>query len=984
MREACRVSLAACVGVVFIAVMTGCGDDATDRPLCGDGVVATGEQCDPPDGASCSTNCQFIAGECGDGTVDPDEFCDDGNTTSGDGCRGDCLSDETCGNGTVDWVAGEQCDPPDDVYCDSECQPIVNPACGDGNEDPGEVCDDGNHIDGDGCSADCLSDESCGNGVVDVVRGEECDDASENSDMTPDACRSDCTAAGCGDGVIDSNEVCDDGNTSDGDGCRGDCLSDETCGNGVLDPGEACDDGDNDSGDGCRADCRSDESCGNGIVDAIVGEVCDDATANSNSAPDACRMDCSHARCGDGATDTGEVCDDGDNDSGDGCRGDCLSNEQCGNGLLDTAAGEQCDDGQDNNDAEADACRTDCKSAHCGDNVLDSTEECDPPDGGATCDASCQPTRVGEGEPCTADASCLSDSCLAEAVYGQPGGLCATDNCLSTPCPVGSACLDYGATGAFCFPTCNGDADCRSGFYCTDIYSTSEPICFANCNNDSECPDTGTCDEWSGACDIDDGLARDGESCTGNADCESGYCLTGTDWPGGFCASFCSREDSLCPGDGNCFAMSSYTHAAVCIDGCTSSVECRSGYWCNPGNNSCWANSRPDGSACSVNTDCDSGRCLDEVTSGLPGGMCVTDDCLSTPCQSGFDCVDHGGGDSVCFPSCAVDANCRSGYYCTDVFATPNPICSANCNSDTECPDSGACNEWSGDCAAELGLALDGAACTADASCEGGECIQGSEWPEGYCTSLCSLEDNLCPGDGVCLDHPDYTIAGRCLDGCTSSPECRTGYACSPSSNVCLPVEDGSPCTTNTDCASGVCLDEVNFGLPGGLCVTDDCLSTPCPSGSECLDYGASGAFCFPSCAGNADCREGFSCHDLFGTPNPICFADCIDDAECVDTGTCNQWNGYCTAVLGLALDGEPCTAHSDCESNRCFDEATYGTPGGYCYSYCSADSMECPGDGHCALQIGLTQTLVCMDGCATVNDCRAGYSCTAGSCSWL
>jgi cysteine-rich repeat protein len=44
------------------------------------------------------------------------------------------------------------------------------------------------------------------------------------------------------------------------------------CGNGVLDPGEVCDDGNTVSGDGCRGDCKGLERCGDGFVD--VGEVC--------------------------------------------------------------------------------------------------------------------------------------------------------------------------------------------------------------------------------------------------------------------------------------------------------------------------------------------------------------------------------------------------------------------------------------------------------------------------------------------------------------------------------------------------------------------------------------------------------------------------------------------------------------------------------------------------------------------------------------
>ena len=40
---------------------------------------------------------------------------------------------------------------------------------------------------------------------------------------TASACRTDCTIPTCGDGHFDAGEVCDDGNTVDGDGCSSDC-----------------------------------------------------------------------------------------------------------------------------------------------------------------------------------------------------------------------------------------------------------------------------------------------------------------------------------------------------------------------------------------------------------------------------------------------------------------------------------------------------------------------------------------------------------------------------------------------------------------------------------------------------------------------------------------------------------------------------------------------------------------------------------------
>lgn len=58
----------------------------------------------------------------------------------------------------------------------------------------------------------------------------------------------------------------------------------------------------------------------------------------------------------------------------------------CGNGILEE--GEECDDGENNSDADPDACRTDCRASRCGDGVADSAEGCDGTDmGGETCES---------------------------------------------------------------------------------------------------------------------------------------------------------------------------------------------------------------------------------------------------------------------------------------------------------------------------------------------------------------------------------------------------------------------------------------------------------------------------------------------------------------------------------------------------------------------------------------------------------------------
>ncbi len=81
----------------------------------------------------------------------------------------------------------ERCDDNDDrILChDGVCLD----ACGNGRIDGGELCDDGNTVAGDECSARCL-EEVCGNGVVDLVTGEECDEGPAG--VSADGCSSNC------------------------------------------------------------------------------------------------------------------------------------------------------------------------------------------------------------------------------------------------------------------------------------------------------------------------------------------------------------------------------------------------------------------------------------------------------------------------------------------------------------------------------------------------------------------------------------------------------------------------------------------------------------------------------------------------------------------------------------------------------------------------------------------------------------------------
>jgi len=122
------------------------------------------------------------------------------------------------------------------------------------------------------CVVHACVDARCGDGLVTAGLGEECDDGERNSDTAPDACRAaTCRRATCGDGVVDHDEECDDGNIDSGDGCRGDCGKVEICGDGIIDDGEQCDDGNANPRDGCGG-CRVQSWSHDVVVGGSVNE----------------------------------------------------------------------------------------------------------------------------------------------------------------------------------------------------------------------------------------------------------------------------------------------------------------------------------------------------------------------------------------------------------------------------------------------------------------------------------------------------------------------------------------------------------------------------------------------------------------------------------------------------------------------------------------------------------------------------------------
>ncbi len=271
--------------------------------------------------------------------------------------------------------------------------------CGNGVHDSGETCDDGNTLDGDGCSGDCR-----------VEAGWRCP-----RDGQPCLLLS-----ACGNGAPNPGETCDDGNILGRDGCGSDCqieagwrcpkfgqpcISMVACGNGLLSPGEGCDDGNTVGGDGCSGDCKQVEP---GWRCRVPGKPCTEACAVDAGG---CADGGGTAVCGNGIVEPGEECDFGGDASrtphnGEGsyggCARDCTWGAYCGDGVVNGP--EACDDGPANGGLYGKpGCTFACtKASYCGDGIVDDGEECDlgaqnSGDCGALCSKDC---RVASGIMC--------------------------------------------------------------------------------------------------------------------------------------------------------------------------------------------------------------------------------------------------------------------------------------------------------------------------------------------------------------------------------------------------------------------------------------------------------------------------------------------------------------------------------------------------------------------------------------------------------
>ena len=227
-------------------------------------------------GTGCEANCKFSC------AINPDN-CSDGNP---------CNGTEKCGAVVVNGQSGQKCAAGAPLANGTSCgvgqiclaNACVKSLCGDGFVDggAGEQCDFGkSNGAGTGCELSCKYScttnpdscpdanpcngvEKCGAVVVNGQGGQKCAAGTALADgascgLAQICLTQVCKQSTCGDGFVDmaTGEQCEPPNTMT---CDAMCKRKAVCGNGTRENGEQCDDGNTSNLDGCNSKCAFEQN----------------------------------------------------------------------------------------------------------------------------------------------------------------------------------------------------------------------------------------------------------------------------------------------------------------------------------------------------------------------------------------------------------------------------------------------------------------------------------------------------------------------------------------------------------------------------------------------------------------------------------------------------------------------------------------------------------------------------------------------------
>ncbi len=909
-----------CLGDVDCDATHYCSGNQKCSPQKSQGVL-----CNDAAGGDCQTaGCRVCTtGNCVDG------YCCD--TACGGLCQACSATRKGSGvNGTCGAIASGS-DP------DSECATEAVSTCGqDGSCNGSGACS--KYAVGTVCQA-----QSCANSTT-QNNADTCDGSGTCIDNSTVSCAPyACTAGACVGGSCTSDSQCQSGYYCDASGT---CQTKKS-------QGASCN---------TTTDCKQ-SGCGECATGNCVDGLCCDTACNGSC--DACSVaagattDGTCALLASGMTGSPACAPFACNGLSAACPSLCLSDADCDathycasdqtckpqkvqGSLCNTAAGGDCQG------AGCRVCATgNCTDGYCCDTACNGPcEACSATKKGSGSSGTCGPVGAGTDpdDECIADTTSTCgrngncDGAGACALYAS-GTVCDPRTCSNgttqsnaDTCDGSGTCVDngttscspYACTGGACVGgACNADSDCQSGYYCA-----SDDQCHTKKTQGESCDTTADC-KGAGCAVCDSGNCVDGVCC--DTAC-NGACDACAISAGAAADGTCSIQSSGAVGAPACAPYACDGSNAACPSSCVSDADCDAAHYC------------------ASDQTCKPKKVQGSICDGSAGADCFNTGC--GVCQTGF-CVDGFCCDSACDGLCqscssaakgaGVNGECGVVADGTDPASDCAPYtcsagaCGSGCTGDADCGSGTVCITSSGTCVKPAGQ---GTACTANAGCQSGFCVDGV-CCDTACTGQCEACDDV-GSEGTCVAVKGDPHGNR--TACDGDPAACGGQCNGTSRAQCTYPASGTTCGSPT-CDSG---SAKTFACDGqGSCAA--------LAPVKCGEYACDTTACKTSCSGDSDCANGYACSSstcvpsgakcsddlsqsigsdgatkqcapyLCSSTNGTCAISCADSSECADGNICDPASKAC--VPGSSGGGANGADQGGCGCRTAGDTRGSGAP---------------------------------------------------------